>query len=210
MRKGFTFFELLVLLAIISVVGAVVMAAVAIKWVRHVRMSCMDNLKNTGLGFGMYQGTWVHYPGAREATHTGALGPGFVREMGTITADWIFACPAEKTPPEWAGTRQYLDALSRGFNRKSDRWHAGTLGYDYDNTIPRHPEPQRAIMADKDVDQHRSGSVVLFADRHVEFVQAGPIEGAVPNDYVDDSDIYQGSPGDDTDCYLNGPDTVWE
>jgi hypothetical protein len=208
MRKDFTFFEVLLVVAIGAVLGAVVMAALCIKRAREIEGECINNLKNTGIAFAMYQGTWVHYPNLRMGTPTGALGPGFLREGGWISADHVFSCPAEKTRPEWNGTGAYLDGLSRGFNRTTDRWHADTLGYDYDNAMPHRTDPQRAIMADKNPGRHGAGSVVLFADKHVEFLDEGPVEGEVPNAFVGDTDIYQGAPAEDTDCYLNGPDTV--
>ena len=207
MRKGFTAIEMLVVLMVVAVVGAVGLAVYSRRYAPDV--VCLQNTRYIGVAFSMYQGNHAYLPTVQQGeAHTGALGLGWLREGRYLDADWVFACPAEETLPAWTGTDEYLDALSRGFNRKSDRWHAGTLGYDYDNALPRRSKEKRIILADKSANQHGDGSVVLFADRHAEFVQEGATAGTVPNPYVTDTDIYQGSPGDDTDCYLNGPDTV--
>jgi prepilin-type N-terminal cleavage/methylation domain-containing protein/prepilin-type processing-associated H-X9-DG protein len=206
MQKAFTAIELLVVLAIVSILAAAAMAVYARRYAPDV--VCMKNFEYIGIAFSFYQGDHGYFPTTHQGgARTGALGLGWLREGGYMNADWVFACPAEQTHPEWAGTENYMDALSRGFNRKTDRWHAGTLGFDYDNAMPHGLEPGRAVLADKNPNQHGDGSVVLFADAHAEFVHEGTTEGTVPNPNGSDTDIYQGTPGKKEDCFLNGPDT---
>jgi prepilin-type N-terminal cleavage/methylation domain-containing protein len=214
MRKGVTVIEILVVLAIVAVLAAVLIAALAHGWghqsVDHpaYKASCMSNVKNIGLGFAMYQNDHEHMPTVTEGAATGALGMGFLWEGGYIDSNDLFSCPENKTEPEWEGIRAYRDALARGFNSSGDRWHAGTLGYDYDNTMPHDVEPLRVILADKTTRNHGSeGSVALFADKHAEYLKADPTGGAVPNMYLNDTDIYRGVSGGKKDCFLNGPDT---
>lgn len=213
MRKAFTAIELLVVLAIVSILAAVLLAGMVHGWWHRgghrpsYKMSCISNVKNIGLGFAMYENDHRAMPNVKAGADTGALGLGLLREGRYIDSDAIFACPAWKTEPEWDSIRAYRDALSRGFNRRGDRWHAKTLGYDYDNTVPHAAEPMRVIAADKDTSHHEDGSIALFMDKHAEYLKEGAVLGEVPNRYLSDTDIYQGTPGEEKDCFLNGPDT---
>mgnify|MGYP006287363535 CR=1 FL=1 len=212
MRKGFTLIEGLVVVAIISIGVAVLMAATANGWLfsrvnpASPKSTCISTVKNIGLGFAMYQNDYDHLPAASRGADTGALGLGLLREHGYMDSDDYFSCPAHTTRPEWKSISAYRNALRRGFKRRGDRWHAGTLGYDYDNTVPAKPEPLRALAADKDTTHHGDGSVVLFADKHAQWLDEGPGKGVVSNPFLADTDIYQGQPGDKEDCWLNGAD----
>ena len=56
MRSGFTLIELLVVIAIIAILAAMLLPALAAAKARALRMECLNNMRQLGLGFPMFSG----------------------------------------------------------------------------------------------------------------------------------------------------------
>ena len=197
MRKAFTLIELLVVIAIIAILAAMLMPALARARAEARKAACISNVKQTGTGFAMFMNDYQSLPNTGTtkpiAVSTGADALGCLRQGNYIDSDDIFSCPANRTEPEWdssASPPEWTDP--------------NQVGYDYDDDLSS-PVPMRAIMADTAITNHEDGAVTLFADKHAEYLKEDTSnDDWVPNEYLDDTDIYaDGSGPSAEDCNLD-------
>jgi prepilin-type N-terminal cleavage/methylation domain-containing protein len=99
-RRGLTLAELLVVVAILSVLAAITMSLVGGSKRAAKRASCTSNLKQVGVAFGLYRGDWDdRYPIdriVREPPPPRRLVWELMRAYGR--AETVFYCPEDLTP----------------------------------------------------------------------------------------------------------------
>ena len=196
MKKAFTLIELLVVIAIIAILAAMLMPALARARNEARKAACISNVKNSGLGFQMYESDNASWPGYSSSADDIGVGQaiGALRDGNYIDSDDLFSCPANKTEPSWddTGDGSWDDATALGYGM--DAANGTVVG------IPGSPDPMRAIYSDKPDESNTAvgqnhggdGAVTLFADKHTEWLQSG--SGSNPpvgNPYIDgDDNIY--------------------
>jgi len=193
MKKGFTLIELLVVIAIIAILAAMLMPALSRARAEARKAACISNEHSIGTALVMYtndHGIWPNGIGDSSvaATTGGAVFP--LCERYDLTES-IFSCPAD---PVTVGR---VDTNANGIGALTD------VGYRMDCGIPVTADPMRGCLADDSTLNHADGSVVLFCDSHVKFLNETAVD-VVPNIYHEDDDtnIYADDSGvsNDIDC----------
>ena len=93
-QKGFTLIELLVVIAIIAILAAILFPAFAKARESARRISCVNNLKQIGMGFMQYA---VEYDEKFPARVFGSVG--WMQQLDPYIKSYqVFQCPSESTP----------------------------------------------------------------------------------------------------------------
>ncbi len=118
LHRAFTLIELLVVIAIIALLAAILFPVFARARENARKSSCLNNLKQIGLGFQQYSQDYDGMTPGSSSTGGNASWPSLL--MPYVKSEQIFACPSGTTSPAIrsdvmpASTRAYCGTTSNG------------------------------------------------------------------------------------------------
>jgi prepilin-type N-terminal cleavage/methylation domain-containing protein len=102
-RRGFTLIELLVVIAIIAILAALLLPALARAKSKAKQTSCLNNLRQIGIGMCLYVIDFQQYPGSYDANHGCYVW--MTRTLPQMGGNrGVFNCPAAPASSRWDPT----------------------------------------------------------------------------------------------------------
>ena len=188
MRKTFTLVEMLVVLAILSMLAALLLPALQRARQEARRAACLNNEKQVGRALLRYREDSQTWPGSGQNDSSRSIARLYDRYVDRLE---VFSCPStEGSFPE----SENDDLAEDG----------GEIDYLIDCTIPDKAVAMRAVYADRKGNHRMEGVNVVFADGHARWCKMGE-GGKLPNPHFrdEDPDIYSDDPAaGDEDCVL--------
>ncbi len=181
-KRGFTFTEMLVVVALVMLMGALILPALFRSRELAQRTACMDNVHELGVAWQMLRkdadGEWT-----RATCEGGTYKPQVMSDLaalGYVGSLDVYVCPSLRSPyprvvkvESWDPHRADVQTQVYIGDMKGQCYFAD------EGRIPREPLGERAVMADgiemvtqygKEPANHPDGSNVLFADLAAQWV----------------------------------------
>ena len=206
MRKAFTLIELLVVIAIIAILAAMLMPALAKARAEARKAACINNQHQMGLGYTQNTGDEGQWPLGNYLDAAGGTSEQCLHAIydGYVDSIEMFSCPGNPCDPAVTQDATGIDIIAGDSAGTAPPGYGQDAGDDNSvsnpyNGIPMSADPMRAVLADYNTNNHSDGSVILFADGHVEYEKDNdnttgtpPGGNQVPNPKLStaDQDIY--------------------
>lgn len=218
--RAFTLIEMLVVIAIISILAGMLLPALAAARERGRQAKCKNNLYNIGKAAYLYTEVngefWPFYDSVAPSDSLALLYPDLLPTAS------IFECPSAGDTPQIkleyksvddgkGGTRQQVERKFFADESGNDQKPFWT-SFGYDNTIGyRNIDPMMPTAADMDGSSvtsansasanHRGGHNILYYDTHVDWKQVSTWKHHDQDDNIFEEDLG----GGDTDTWLRRP-----
>jgi prepilin-type N-terminal cleavage/methylation domain-containing protein/prepilin-type processing-associated H-X9-DG protein len=212
-RQGFTLIELLVVCAVVGLLAAMLLPALNAAYSKARRTTCMNNLRQIGMGFSGYLDVYGEtFPFAEDPVHADPaywlwMGRGWRKPLAPHLRgeERVFWCPSDNAAVTKYSATSY--AYSMSFYHSSAQINGmSTPAHTYSNPVPSVPQylarvknPDKKaligewtsnhVFADKDNGWWNWGGSrnFLFVDGHVKYLDAVSIRPA--NDGLPDVNL---------------------
>ena len=179
-QKGFTLVELLILLTIVSVLGLIVLSALAGADAKARRLTCVENLKEVSRLFFQYSETRGHFPTFAPPNSSSSAAELLSQRIsaGATASPEVVQCPSDNRTPSSSWEMLAMDQISYFFNLEAAPENPESL-LAGDRNLFRNGVPVSGVVTfnDKELpewgrDLHSTRGNILKADGTVEFVSS--------------------------------------